>query len=153
VLVAAAGSNTVPTGTTAAAIRPAWDTTPGSAVKPRPDAYCVPGTGAAGAAGKFAVPAGFDGSSRRALRGWPNGTFGALPRIATTTSSSGFSRSVSFQPTSSVAGGLTVPSQPTRLTSCTSTMLKWIEFDQKPLSTSFQICISPSPMMSVGASM
>ena len=45
---------------------------------------------------------------------------------ATMMSSSGFIRTVSFQPSSLASGGLIVPSQPTRLITCTLNRWKWI---------------------------
>ena len=47
-----------------------------------------------------------------------NGTSGVIGRKATIASSSGFMMTVSFHPISWPKGGLTMPSQPTRLMSC-----------------------------------
>ncbi len=60
---------------------------------------------------------------------------------------------VSFQPTSLGSGGLTVPSQPTRLISCTLTRWKWTGWVSTPLWVIFQIWVSPSLMFSVTGSM
>ena len=53
-------------------------------------------------------------------------------------SSSGFIRTVSFQPSSLVSGGLTAPSQPTRLITCTLNRWKWMKWVSTPLCVIFQ---------------
>ena len=57
------------------------------------------------------------------------------------TSSSGFMRTVSFQPSSLGSGGLIVPSQPTRLITCTLNRWKWMAWVSTPLWVIFQICV------------
>ena len=75
------------------------------------------------------------------LSGTPKGSLGATGRKATMMSSSGFIRTVSFQPSSLGSGGLTTPSQPTRLITCTLNRWKWIEWVSTPLWVIFQIWV------------
>ncbi len=65
-------------------------------------------------------PIGMAGLSGRTLSGTPNGSLGATGLRATIVSSSGLTRTVSFQPSSLSSGTRMNPSQPTRLMSCTS---------------------------------
>jgi hypothetical protein len=66
------------------------------------------------------TPSSCDGSIGRTLNGRPNpGVSGFFARMATMMSSSGCIFTVSFQPSSFGIGGFTVPSQPTRLITCT----------------------------------
>ena len=67
-----------------------------------------------------------------------------MGRRATMQSSSGFMRTVSFQPSSLGSGGLIAPSQPTRLMTCTLKRWKWMACVSTPLWVIFQICV-PSP--------
>ena len=71
-------------------------------------------------------PCGMVGSSRRTLSGTPKGSLRSIGRMATMMSSSGFIRTVSFQPSSFASGGWIAPSQPTRLITCTLNRWKWI---------------------------
>ena len=57
------------------------------------------------------------------------------------TSSSGFIRTVSFQPSSLGSGGLIAPSQPTRLITCTLNRWKWMAWVSTPLCVIFQIWV------------
>ena len=72
-------------------------------------------------------------SIERTLSGNPNGTFGATGRRATIASSSGFIRTVSFQPNSFGSGGFTMPSQPTLFMSWTLNKWKWMAWVSTPL--------------------
>ena len=64
-------------------------------------------------------------------------------------SSSGLMRTVSFQPSSLASGGRMIPSQPTRLRSCTSKRWKWIGCVSTPLCVIFQIWV-PSVATEIG---
>ena len=68
-------------------------------------------------------PAGIVGSIRRVLLGTLKGSSGATGLKATMVSSSGFVLTVSFQPSSLASGGMSMPSQATRLMSCT--LYRW----------------------------
>ena len=63
---------------------------------------------------------GIIGLSGRWLSGTPNGSVGTIGRSATMVSSSGLTRTVSFQPSSVGSGGMMMLSQVTRLITCTS---------------------------------
>ena len=63
---------------------------------------------------------GIIGFSGRTEFGTSNGTFGTTGRSATMVSSSGLTRTVSFQPSSLASGGMMMLSQVTRLITCTS---------------------------------
>ena len=91
-------------------------------------------------------PSGVVTSNGRMLSGSPKGSFGVVGRIATMMSSSGFMRTVSFQPTSFGSGFRIAPSQPTRLMTCTLNRWKWIACVSTPLCVIFQIWV-PSPRL------
>ena len=89
-------------------------------------------------------PTGMDGSIGRMESGSLNGRTGICGRRATMVSSSGCMRTVSFEPISPGSGAYFAPSQPTRLTSCTSNRWKCTGWLSTPLCVIFQICV-PSP--------
>ena len=92
------------------------------------------------------------GSIGRQLSPSLNGSFGVEGRIAMITSSSGFIRRVSFQPSSFGSGGLIAPSQPARLTSWTSIRWKWMAWVSTPLWVIFHNCV-PSLVLPTGVPM
>ena len=67
--------------------------------------------------------AGMLGFGERMLSGTPKGSLGSTAAERDDMSSSGFIRTVSFQPSSLGSGGFTAPSQPTRL--ITWTLNRW----------------------------
>ena len=67
-------------------------------------------------------------------------------------SSSGLMRTVSFQPSSLASGLRMIPSQPTRLITCTSYRWKWIGCVSTPLCVIFQICV-PSVAEAIGVTL
>ena len=75
------------------------------------------------------------------LFGISKGSTGMIGRMATMVSSSGLTRTVSFQPSSVGSGGMMMLSQVTRLSTCTSYRWKWIGCVSTPLWVNFQICV------------
>ena len=67
-----------------------------------------------------ALAPGIIGFSSRMLFGTSNGSVGTIGRRATIVSSSGLTRTVSFQPSSVGSGGMMMLSQVTRLSTWTS---------------------------------
>src|SRR5659263_301266 len=92
---------------------------------------------------------GIVGSSNRMLLGMSHGMLGLIGLRATITSSSGFIRTVSFQPTSFASGGFTIPSHPTRLINWTLNMCQWMACVSTPLCVIFQIWV-PSASEPIG---
>ena len=83
------------------------------------------------------------------LSGTANGRVGTIGRRATIVSSSGLTRTVSFQPSSFASGGMMMPSHVTRLITCTSYRWKWIGCVSTPLWVIFQIWV-PSAADEIG---
>ena len=83
------------------------------------------------------------------LSGTSNGSVGTIGRRATMVSSSGLTRTVSFQPSSVGSGGMMMLSQVTRLITCTSYRWKWIGWVSTPLWVIFQIWV-PSAAEEIG---
>ena len=83
------------------------------------------------------------------LFGTSKGSVGMIGRRATMVSSSGLTRTVSFQPSSFASGGMMMLSQVTRLRTCTSYRWKWIGCVSTPLCVIFQICV-PSSAEEIG---
>ena len=67
-------------------------------------------------------------------------------------SSSGLTRTVSFQPSSLASGGMMMLSQVTRLSTCTSYRWKWIGCVSTPLWVIFQIWV-PSAARPIGVTL
>ena len=79
------------------------------------------------------------------LFGTSNGSVGVIGRTATIVSSSGLTRTVSFQPSSLASGGMMMLSQVTRLISWTLNRWKWIGCVSTPLCVIFQIWVPSVP--------
>ena len=79
------------------------------------------------------------------LFGTSNGSVGMIGRRATIVSSSGLTRTVSFQPSSDASGGMMMLSQVTRLRSWTLNRWKWIGWVSTPLWVIFQIWVPSAP--------
>ena len=91
------------------------------------------------------APIGIIGSSGRMLFGISNGSVGTIGRSATIVSSSGLTRTVSFQPSSDGSVGMMMLSQVTRFRTCTSYRWKWIGCVSTPLWVIFQIWVPSAP--------
>ena len=79
------------------------------------------------------APGGAIGLSRRMLLGISNGSTGMIGRRATIVSSKGETRTVSFQPSSVLSGGMMMLSHVTRLSTWTLNRWKWIGWVSTPL--------------------
>ncbi len=95
------------------------------------------------------APMGIIGLSGRLLSGTPKGRTGTMGRTATMVSSSGLTRTVSFQPSSFGSGGMMMLSQVTLLRTWTSYRWKCSGWVSTPLCVIFQICV-PSAAELIG---
>src|SRR5512137_399824 len=95
-------------------------------------------------------PSGIIGLSGRMALGNSQGTSGMIGLTATMVSSSGATRTVSFQPNSVWSGGMMMLSQVTRLINCTSYRCQWMGCVSTPLWVMRQICV-PSELVAMEA--